>query len=279
MEDLVGLVPAAGTSTRLGRLPCSKEILPVAFRTSGGADERIRRPRVAAEWLLDAMREAGADRAVMVLRTGKWDVPSFFEGGDGIGLRLAYLVTPGTVGVPYTLAEAAPFLEDARVLFGFPDILFEPRTALRSLAERQWETGAELVLGLFPAARPRKMDMVRLDSDGRIRSIVIKPETTNLRYTWILAAWSSAFTQFLSGWCAEGRGAVAERKDSGAGAGKSEPYMGDVIQAALDEGMDVESVVFEEGSYVDVGTPGELASTVERLARGRSKGDWEGLKA
>ena len=71
-DDIVGLVPAAGTASRLGRLPCSKEILPVEFQP-GGADASPR-SRVAADWLLEGMGQGGADRAIVVLRAGKWDI-------------------------------------------------------------------------------------------------------------------------------------------------------------------------------------------------------------
>jgi glucose-1-phosphate thymidylyltransferase len=41
-----------------------------------------------------------------------------------------------------------------------------------------------------------------------------------------------------------------------------ELYVGDVIQAAIDEGMHVNSVVFPEGVCHDIGTPDELVQAV-----------------
>ena len=263
-RDVVGLVPAAGTAERIRPIPCSKEILPLGFRADG-PEGRIR-PRAVAEHLLEAIRRGGASRAFVVLRTGKWDIPAFLEEGPAGGPALAYLVTPGTAGVPFTLEAALPFVEGQRVLFGFPDILFEPADALGRLLDRLDE-GDELALGLFPAARPEKMDMVELGPGGRVESVVIKPEETDLRHTWILAAWSPGFSEFLGRWCERSRGRGPGRpEEAAARAPAGEPYLGHVVQAAVDEGMEVGSVVFEEGSYVDVGTPRELAATMVELA-------------
>lgn len=264
-SDVVGLVPAAGTASRIQPIPCSKEVLPLGFRPDG--PEGRLRPRAAAETLLEAMDRAGAGRAYVVLRTGKWDVPAFLEDGGPDGPALAYLVTPGTAGVPFTVEAALPFLAGSRVVFGFPDIVFEPPGALERLIERQEERGADVVLGLFPAERPEKMDMVRLDSDGAVRSLVIKPDDTELRHTWILAAWTPAFTEFLAGWCRRERERRAD-PEPGPDA-PEEPYLGHVVQAALEQGIEVDAVVFEEGSYVDIGTPRELASAMaERVGPG-----------
>ncbi len=258
--DVVGLVPAAGVASRIQPIPCSKEILPLGVETGVGGDGPPG-TRFAAQPLLVAMGRAGAGRAYVVLRTGKWDIPAFLEGGTDHTPLLAYLVTPGTAGVPFTVDAAVPFLGDSRVVFGFPDILFQPTEALDRLLSRQEEEGADVVLGMFPASRPEKMDMVRIGRDGAVKSVVIKPDETDLRYTWILAVWTPAFTEFVSDWCRVER---ERRSDPSAGRGRDrEPYLGHVIQDGLDHGITVDGVVFEDGSYVDIGTPGELASVMK----------------
>lgn len=258
---VVGLVPAAGRADRLGALPCSKEIFPVGFRDDGGA----RRPRPVCEHLLEAFREADVRRAFVLLRKGKWDVPALLgrglDPGGADALHLAYLALDATASVPETIDCAFPFVAGHSVALGFPDILFEPRDAFRRLRERQAESGAPIVLGLFPADRPEKTDMVELDDAGRVRRLVIKQAGTALRFTWSIALWQPELTRYLHDF-------LARREPSG----ERELYLGDVLQAAIDDGFAAEAVAFEGGSYLDVGTPEDLERAVAAAA-GNQRGE------
>jgi len=249
--DPVALIPAAGLAKRLGRPAASKEILPVRF----DPDDVEARP--VCEYLLDSLSAAGVRRAFVILRMGKWDIPEVLGNGDRFGLRLAYLVTDATPGTPYTLDQASPLIGNGVVLLGFPDILYHPRDAFGALLRRTRDGRAEVVLGLFPAEDPCRMDMVDIDADGRVRDIVIKPETTTLTLTWVLAVWSPEFTRFMHDYLGSVLAAVTDGRypdpDS-----PHEPYMGDVIRAAMAKGMRVEGVVFQGGNCVDIGTPEDL---------------------
>jgi glucose-1-phosphate thymidylyltransferase len=173
LGEVIGLVPAAGTASRVAPLPCSKEIFPIGFHAPG--TPLGLRPKAAIHHLLENMRNAGAGRAYIILRHGKWDIPAYLGDGKGVDLPLGYLIMDLPFGVPFTLDQAYPFARKATVLFGFPDILCQPDHALRRLREHLLETRSDLVLGLFPVQRPQKMDMVALDSERRIRGITIKP--------------------------------------------------------------------------------------------------------
>lgn len=251
MPPLLGLIPAAGRALRLGPLPCSKELLPIGFRDTPQGPA----PKVAGHYLLERFRAGGVRRIFMVLHESKWDVPRYFGTGEMADVSLAYLCIPGSRSVPETLDHAFPFVEDAIVALGFPDVLFEPVDAYARLIERQSATGADLVLGLFPAERFRTTDMVELGDDGRVLRIEVRPESTNLRFNWLIAVWSPVFTRFL-------REAVRS-----APAGEGELQIGAVVRAAVEGGLRVEGVAFPEGSYRDVGTPDELAKAVREHAR------------
>ena len=244
-DDVVGLIPAAGRARRLGDLPCSKEILPVGFcETPQGP-----RPRAACEPLLEGFRRAGIPRAWVLLRRGKWDIPAYLgervAHGELPPLELAYRVLDPTASVPETLNAARPFIAGQRVALGFPDIFFTPRDAFSHLLTRQDERGSNVVLGLFPTDTPHKTDMVALDGE-RVRRIVIKPEKTDLIWTWSIAVWDAEFTEFL-------HAAGSRPREQG-----HEWWIGEVIQEAIDQGLQVDAVTFPEGSYLDVGTPRDL---------------------
>ena len=249
----IGLIPAAGTASRLSPLSCSKEIYPIGFDRDRGTTI------VACSGLLEGLREADVETAFCVLREGKWDIPAYLRDGTPFGIRLAYLINRVPYGVPYTLRQAFPFLRGATVCVGFPDILFQPRNAFRRLLERQEDTDAALVLGLFPASDPHTADMVDRDDGGRVRAVHVKPADSPLRYAWVLAVWMPPMTTFIDAYLSragEGRGGRPARKD--AIRREDELYLGTVFQRAIDAGLHVEAVTFEDGWYVDIGTPGGL---------------------
>jgi glucose-1-phosphate thymidylyltransferase len=255
-REVIGLLPAGGQATRIAPLPGSKELYPVGFRAA--ADGTGLRPKVICHYLLDSLRVAGIARAYIVLRSGKWDIPAYLGDGRMVGLHLAYVMMHESFGVQYTLDQAYPFVHEAVVALGFPDFFFQPADAFVPLLDRQAVTQADVVLGLFPAHQPHKMDMVDLDAAGRVRQIVIKPAQTTLQYTWIIAVWTPVFTRFMHEYLVPLR---AERLDPKAVVPR-ELSIGDVVQAGIDQGMHVETVLFADGSCLDIGTPEALVRAV-----------------
>lgn len=246
---VVGLIPAGGTATRLSPLPCSKEIYPIGFTRTG---EGRPRSRVAAHCLLEGIHSAGAAQAYIVLREGKWDIPAYLGDGSQLGLSLAYLMMNAPWGVPYTVDQAYHFVRDALIIFGFPDVQFEPGDAFVHLRDHLTASNADIVLGLFPAQPPYECDRVATDDAGRVQGILVKPEETDLQYTWIMAVWTPRFTQFLHDY-------LATLNPGGFRDGsRGEIFMGHVMQAALEAGFRVEAEHFPDGHYIDIGTPDGL---------------------
>jgi glucose-1-phosphate thymidylyltransferase len=257
---VVGIIPAAGISARLAPLPGSKELLTVGFTATPAGP----RPKPVALYLLERLRLAGVERVFVVLRPGKWDIPAYLGHGEQFGMRFAYLIMNLPHGSPYTVDQAYPFARDCLVALGFPDIIFEPADAYARLIARQRASEADVVLGLFPTDQPHTADMVATDAAGRVRRIMVKPPQSDLAYSWMLCVWAPAFTEFLHAYLAE----VEDRRADPDPARRParEVFIGDVIQAAIDAGMHVDSVAFPDGSALDVGTPANLVRAVRHYA-------------
>jgi glucose-1-phosphate thymidylyltransferase len=264
-QDIIGLVPAGGKATRIAPIPCSKEIFPIGFGTI--QDDSKLRPKAVAQYLLERIRHAGADRAYIILRSGKWDIPAYLGNGDLVGIRLGYLTTASTPGVPYTLDQAYPFIKRYRVAMGFPDILFEPEDAFVHLVNKQEQSNADIVLGLFPAAQSHKVDMVAINDDCKIREIQIKPTQTDLVYTWLIAVWSPRFTHFLHQNISNYARTNTFNSTTAAASANNEIFMGHVIQDAINEGLTVDSVIFSDGFYVDIGTREDMIAAMKHHFR------------
>ena len=262
-REIIALVPAAGLATRISPLPCSKEIYPLGLGPVG--EEEDVRPKVVCHYLLEKMRRAGARKAFIVIRRGKWDIPGYCGDGSFVGMDLAYLIMGAPFGPPYSIDQAFAFVRNARVLFGFPDILFSPEDVFIRLLKKQVATGADIVLALFPAHDHRCMDMVEVESGGRVRNIYLKPPKTHLRLAWICAVWTGVFTNFLHTYVRTNLASMdVLNKSKGVDLSAGELSVGAVFQAALLKHLHIQSVVFSRGSYVDIGTPDGLSDALRK---------------
>jgi glucose-1-phosphate thymidylyltransferase len=263
-ENLVGLIPAAGHATRIQPIPCSKELFPIGFRNVQSPDGKsVTHPMVVSQHLLERMHQAGVHKAYIIVRRGKMDIINFYGSGQIIGMDLAYMVTEVPYGAPFSIRQAFGFVSQATIVFGFPDIIFQPEDAFSRLLAKLKGQNADLVLGLFPAVDPRKMDMVEIGVNGRPKAICIKPEHSHLTYTWIIAVWSPVFTRFMHTYLNEVEPEIHQEYIQSSTNGRHpEYYLGHVIQAALKTDMAIDSLVFEKGRYMDIGTPEDLVRAV-----------------
>jgi glucose-1-phosphate thymidylyltransferase len=257
---IVGLIPAAGQANRLAPLPFSKELFPIGpMRIKGSVELR---PKPVCIYLLEKMRAAGARDVYIVLRKGKWDIPAYLGDGSSLDMNLAYLMMGLPFGVPYTLNQAYPFIQEAVVTFGFPDIIFQSGSAFNELLDRQEITQADVVLGLFPVDEPSKFHMVELGRDGIIHNIVLNPVATQLEYTWIIAVWTRTFTQFMHQYLTDIIEKTGKIEILAGASRKMELQLSEVLQNAIDRNLKVEGVIFSEDSCLDIGTYDDLARAV-----------------
>ncbi|MBE9211888.1 dTDP-glucose pyrophosphorylase [Plectonema cf. radiosum LEGE 06105] len=269
-RPVIGLIPAGGKATRISPLPLSKELYPVGFQ--GNSNNNIYkntqinnqnnlRPKVVSHYLLEKMQLAGIDKAYFILRPGKWDIPAYFGDGAMLSMNLGYLIMGLPYGVPFTLDSAYPFVKDTVVALGFPDILFQPKDAYIQILKKLESSKADVVLGLFPTDKPQKAGMVNFDDTGKVYSIIEKPLDSNLHFMWAIAVWQPSFSKFLHEYL------IAIKQDINLPHLPEIP-IGNVIQAAISKGLQVEAEAFINGSYLDIGTPDDLITAVRGFAGG-----------
>jgi glucose-1-phosphate thymidylyltransferase len=145
------------------------------------------------------------------------------------------------------------------VALGFPDILFSPADSYARLKDKIETTDADVVLGVFPANKPEKTDMVEIDTDNHVLNIIIKPKQTELKLTWGIAVWKPVFSRYLHDYLFR-----QQRK-------KTDPelHIGHVMQAAINDGMTVVAEMVSDQAYLDIGTPDDLSRAIESNAWGR----------
>jgi glucose-1-phosphate thymidylyltransferase len=215
---------------------------------------------VVSSYLLDALREAGVEQAFWLLDRGKADILQYFGNGAEVGVQLAYVPTQDSPSVVHTLDGARAFLSDAHVLFGFPEIVFEPVHALRALRQRLLQGRADVVLAAIPAPAEQVADRLRLDATGRVLELRLQPIGLDWPHAWILAAWAPSFTRFLERWLLA-REALASAALQPA---SLELHLGHVLQAAIEAQLTIEAETFQRGSFLDVGTAPGMAAALRR---------------
>jgi dTDP-glucose pyrophosphorylase len=237
-----GIVPAAGSGTRIQPLAFSKELLPVGSRLDGPTE----RPRAVSEYLLERMIEAGADKICFVIGPGKSDILHYFGGRYGMA-TIAYVVQPQPGGLCDAIFRATPLIHpDESVVIGLPDTIWFPADALRALPHDC------LSFLLFPVDRPAAFDAVVMDESGRVREIQVKrPDATS---NWIWGAFKMP-------------GAVLHAlKDLWLTRDPRDEYVGTLVNAYLGAGGKAQGVRAGR-SYVDVGTLHGYREALALLAR------------
>lgn len=134
--------------------------------------------RPVVSYLVERMRRAQPDEIRLVTRPEKADLVHWAK-IEGIEVVLSQppFVTASLLD---GLQETA---DDAIVLTGFPDTLWEPIDAFERLID-EVHSGAEVALGLFETTEPHRCDIVELDAGGAITSIVVKPLQPTGMITW-----------------------------------------------------------------------------------------------
>ena len=235
--ELVAVLPAAGRARRLGRLPCSKEILPLPDRNGSGQGLTT-----GMEHALDTARAARASEAAIVIAPDKQDIPTYLGDGSRLGIPLTYIEAADSRSCPDTVSRAADWARGRDMLLLFPDILWGPVRLLTDL-EKLRRDGADVALALVPTVRGDKVDIVELDLVGRVTGLAMKPGADRIGLTWTCARWSSRFTGFL-----------CQKLSHFADGVEGETHIGHVVACAIEAGLTVKGVSAPEGTSLDIGT-------------------------
>ncbi|HEX4808504.1 MAG TPA: sugar phosphate nucleotidyltransferase [Bryobacteraceae bacterium] len=222
-----GIIPAAGTGSRIQPLAFSKELLPVgSFVTDSGE-----RPRAVSEYLIERMVKARADKICFVISRGKSDIFDYF-GGRALSAKIFYAIQEQPHGLCDAIFSALPLIPlDEDVCIGLPDTIWLPETGLAELP------GGELSLLLFPVDHPERFDAVVTDEAGKVSEVQVK--STDARTNWIWGAMkmpAATLHDLYAIWL--------DRRDE---------YLGTLVNEYLRRGGRAFGFKIGE-SYVDVGT-------------------------
>ncbi|MFP4163291.1 MAG: sugar phosphate nucleotidyltransferase [Chitinispirillaceae bacterium] len=224
-----GIIPAAGSGSRIQPLAFSKELLPVGSQVSS----KGLRPRAVSEYLIERMVAAGVDRICFVISSTKSDIMRYYGYGSE-NLTFCYTVQPKPSGLCDAVFRPLPFIgDDENVVIGLPDTIWFPENALCDLPD------GTCSLLLFPVDTPEFYDAVKLDGNGEVNEIFVKQKQNESKLIWgAIKMTGRVMRQLYALWCRP------ENNDE---------YIGTLINKLIASGETVRGI--RAGSYyVDVGT-------------------------
>lgn len=224
-----GIIPAAGTGSRIQPLAFSKELLPVGIRLEG----ETARPQAVSEYLVERLIIGGATKICFVVSPRKYDIIEYF-GSGAYSADICYVMQPQPSGLVDAIFRAVPLVHpEEAVLVGLPDTVWFPEAGFGALGDDM------LSFLLFPVERPELFDAVLTDSEHRVVEIQVKRPRPDSRWIWGGFKMPGAtLHELFQLWCARGREDV---------------QVGTLINAYLAQGG-VAKGVYAGQSYVDVGT-------------------------
>jgi glucose-1-phosphate thymidylyltransferase len=238
-----GIIPAAGSGTRIQPLAFSKELLPVGGRVDGA----VERPRAISEYLIDRMIKGGANKLCLVIAPGKSDILEYYGGGNLDSVTISFVVQPHPSGLCDAIFQAAPLIAATESVFiGLPDTIWFPENALCALPDD------ELSFLLFPVAHPEFFDAVRTTADGCVLEIHVKQQNAGSNWIWGAFKMPGAILHELQSLWVE-----RDRRDE---------YIGTLVNAWLARGGSALGIRAGE-SYVDVGTLNGYREAMNLLCR------------
>jgi glucose-1-phosphate thymidylyltransferase len=246
MEDIVGLIPAAGKGLRLG-LPYPKELYPVI---------RNNHYTPIAQFVVKNLTSAGSQHIVFVINETKHQLIGYFGDGHRFGCNFSYVVqeqrgqasNSTSPGLAHALDSAYHLIQGKTVFFGMADTIVQPFNAF-DCAYQASAADDDAILVLFTTDYPQKFGMVEMDQDGRVARIVDKPSKTHLTEMWGGIIWRPKFTEFL-------HDCVRQREIAD---------FAQIMNYAISEGLRFRGVHIRDGVYVDLGTYDEIAELDRRF--------------
>lgn len=136
------------------------------------------------EHVLLWLRENGVSEVILTLHYLPEKIREYFGGGEGMGIKLRYVMERERLGTAGAVKNAEEFLDETFfVLNG--DIFM--RMDLGEMLSYHRKKGSKVTIALTPVENPQAFGLVNTDEEGRIISFVEKPKPEEIKTNLINA--------------------------------------------------------------------------------------------
>lgn len=163
MDEIVGLVPAAGGGTRL--YPFSKAVPKEIYPILGKA---------AIEHCIENLKEGGVKKVFVVVGHQKGTLMDYLGDGRHFGVNIAYVYQDERKGIGHAILQGKKWIDKPfAVLLG--DSFIEPKKEIQELFAVHREEKPIATILLFEVDDPEGYGIVKLGGDGLVEELVEKP--------------------------------------------------------------------------------------------------------
>ena len=164
MNTMKGLIPAAGSGTRLGPFTQAipKELLPVGNKA-------------VIEHVVEAFVAAGITDIVIVVSPRKHGLSDYFGSGKRFGVNLTYVVQDERLGLANAVAAGEHVINGSSFAVVLGDNFFSPDTVLRDLKEFHEANNADATIGVVEVTDVTRHGIIKPDGINVV-DLVEKPE-------------------------------------------------------------------------------------------------------
>lgn len=245
LKDMIGLIPAGGTGSRMKGFPIIKEMLPVPNLYAENKDEKT---IILVDNALNELYNAEISKVVVVINERKTNLLEHVNNNYGYKniFDIAYVYQQTNIeeyGLPYAIMRASEFLANHTVIMRFPDTIISSNKYLNELIAFHNSKNSELTLGVFPTENPERLGPVLYDESGKVLKIEDKPKTPSANNTWNCLIWEPSFTGKIV------ESVVAYRKSEYS---NKELIISDIMNLFLEEKHRVYAKEFSDGSCFDI---------------------------
>jgi dTDP-glucose pyrophosphorylase len=168
IDNLVGVIPAAGKGTRISELPFTK-ILPKTMLPV------LNKPIL--EYVIDNMKDIGVKKIYMIVGTNKNIIQDYFKDGGDFGVEINYIEQNNPEGIAHAISLVRNYVNGPFVVFLGDD--FTISNSLRNLVETFVEKKCLVVEGVVKDDNIESIKRTcNVILDGlRIVDTIEKPET------------------------------------------------------------------------------------------------------
>ena len=243
MKPVMGYIPAGGRGSRMKPFRLCKELLPIAIPREESTEVVL-----LIENAIQTLVYGGVKDIVFTVNNEK-DALIKCTNDYSIGdhkVQSAYIyqnIQNNEYGLPFVIADAAPFLRGHTVFMKFPDTIVYPYDCFKNLYELHLRKASDLTLGIFPTKAPERLGPVVLNPDGMVLKIQDKPKNPLASNTWNIIIWEDSFLDLTVKMVEEARLQGKTEK---------ELLISDGFERTMETGLSVYGYMYEDGFCHDV---------------------------